>query len=120
MRAVIYDAEYYEPITVIDIPQDFVREIESGKRDKMLRFPVIKPILSRGPSECIPCETPTKVVTLRFEPIWKNSERLMWLVTTQDAESALLLRAAFLPGQRGELNRRLEMAFLNGLMAAVR
>lgn len=120
MRAVIYDAENYEPLTVIDIPQAFVREIESGKRGPVLRFPVRGPV-SFGPTgrETVPELVMPRSVTVRFETIYKGRQRCMWLCTTVDAESALLLRAAFLPGQQGEVNRQLDSAFLKGLLAAV-
>jgi hypothetical protein len=59
------------------------------------------------------------IVTIRFEPIWKGQKRLMWLATTQDGETALLLRSTFLPGQQGEVERERQKAFMRGFMAAI-
>lgn len=56
-------------------------------------------------------------------PIWEGHESkrrlLMWLCTTQDGESALLLKSTFLPGQQAAVNEVRRDAFLDGLMAAM-
>jgi hypothetical protein len=44
MRTVIYDAEDMEPITVIDVPGQYLREIEAGKRGPELRFMAMLPL----------------------------------------------------------------------------
>ncbi|MFL5063479.1 MAG: hypothetical protein ACJ8FU_08635 [Xanthobacteraceae bacterium] len=119
MRAVIYDAEGYEPLTVIDVPQRFMREIERNERPPVLRFAVPRPYVRPFVPERLDPLAFMNVVTVRFEPIYKGKRRFMWLCTTEDAESALLLRAVFLPGQQGEVNHQLEEAFLKGMFAAM-
>lgn len=123
MRTVIYDAEDMEPITVIDVPGEYLREIQAGKRGPELRFMAMRPIspadfVSDGP---IRPDVQIPIVRIRFEPIWNGrSERvLMWLATTMDGETALLLRGVFLPGQRAEVRREREDAFMKGFMTAI-
>jgi hypothetical protein len=123
MRAVVYDHEGYEPLTVIDVPQRFMREIESGKRAPELVFPAYEPIAMMSPTPVM--DAKVKTVRLRFEPVFRGSgayargdRPFLWLCTTDDGETALLLRAAFLPGQQRELQGRVRRAFLAGLMAA--
>lgn len=123
MRTVIYDAEDMEPITVIDVPRQFMEEIESGKRGPVLTFAVM-PRLTSGdifdPAEPPSLqETRRCYFTIRFEPIWKGRKRLMWLATTMDGETALLARSIFLPGQQAAVEQERRVAFMRGLMAAM-
>lgn len=120
MRTVVYDHETYEPITVIEVPGSFLAEIESGKRGPILVFPT-RPIVSTlAPREDIsPTTMAFRTVRLRFEPIYKGQARILWLATTDDGETALLLRSAFLPGQQHAVQEREQTAFLKGLVIAI-
>lgn len=118
MRVVIYEPENYEPITVIEVPLRYMREIESGARSRELSFPAFPDLtVVMGPTTDLTFNY--KIVRLSFEPIYKGRGRLMWLCTANDPESALLLRAAFLPGQHGEVNRQIQGSFLRGLITAM-
>lgn len=123
MRTVIYDAEDMEPITVIDVPRQFMKEIESGKRDPILHFAVMPPLSSAAsfnPTEPPPIQEYRRFYfTIRFEPIWKGRKRLMWLATTMDGETALLARSIFLPGQQAAVEQERRAAFMRGIMAAM-
>lgn len=125
MRVVVHDQETYEPLTVIEVPIRFMREIEEGRRDRRLRFPAHPPLSVTIDPPITPLSAHAGyVVDLKFEPIYRGSsyrdgERpFMWVCSTDDPETALLLRAVFLPGQNREVQRREEAAFLGGLMRA--
>jgi len=116
MRVVIYDAEDMEPITVIKLDDRLVMRL---RQDRELRIPVRLPMRSptlemtearlAGPRYCC----------IRFEPIMKGEDFMMWICTTMDGESALLLRSVFLPGQQASVAREREDAFMQGLMVAL-
>jgi len=129
MRVVIYDREDMEPITVISLPdwgRDYLREIEQGQRGTEVTFPVIQPMRAGNWNSPAPAAELTDLrkstCRLRFEPIWEGHDgkrrRLMWLCTTMDGETALLLRSTFLPGQQAAVNEEREKAFVGVLMAA--
>ena len=129
MRVVIYDREDMEPITVISLPEwgrDYLREIEQGKRGPEITFPVVQPMRARerdgAASQIDPTDLRKSTCRLRFEPIWEEHAGkrrcLMWLCTTMDGETALLLKSTFLPGQQAAVNEEREKAFVGGLMAA--
>lgn len=129
MRVVIYDREDMEPITVITLPEwgrDYLREIEQGHRSSEITFPVMQPMRAREFSDVAshvdPIDFRMSTCRLRFDPIWAGHEgkrrRLMWLCTTMDGETALLLKSTFLPGQQAAVNGEREKAFVSGLMAA--
>ena len=123
MRVVVYDAEDMEPITVIQLPghmREYLNEILDGSRGPEITFPLLRPlsaaiVLAKEPPDL----TMAPYVRLKFEPIWKGKGLLMWLCTTRDGETALLLKSVFLPGQQRELNQQREDAFMAGLFAAL-
>lgn len=123
MRVVVYDAEDMEPITVIQLPghmREYLNEILDGCRGPEITFPLQRPFsaadfVAKEP----PALTMALYVRLKFEPIWKGKGLLMWLCTTRDGETALLLKSVFLPGQQRELNQQREDAFMAGLFAAM-
>jgi hypothetical protein len=65
-------------------------------------------------------------VTLTFECVcrggghrnghYSEPEILFWYAYADDPETALLLRAAYLPGQVGDVQRREKVAYINGLL----
>lgn len=123
MRVVVYDAEDMEPITVIQLPghmREYLNEILDGRRGPEITFLLQQPLsaadfVTKEP----PALTMMPYVRLKFEPIWKGKGLLMWLCTTRDGETALLLKSVFLPGQQRELNQQREDAFMAGLFAAM-
>jgi hypothetical protein len=129
MRVVIYDREDMEPITVITLPEwgrEFLREIERGHRGPEITFPVRPPMRAvdwKEPPADVPVTDFRRFqCRIRFEPIWEGDgpkrRCLMWLCTTRDGESALLLKSTFLPGQQAAVNEERQKAFTDGLMAA--
>jgi len=118
MRVVIYDAEDMEPITVVKLPPWV---IELAERGQSVTVPVLKPITAGWANEQIdlPRTAALSQCRLKFDCIMKGNERMMWICTTMDGESALLLRSVFLPGQQSALNEERSNAFLDGLMAAM-
>ncbi|KMO41158.1 hypothetical protein [Methylobacterium aquaticum] len=123
MRVVIYDAEDMEPITVIRLPdhmRGYLDEILDGRRGPEITFPVQDPLRARDfLADVSSAPVQLRVVRLKFEPIRKGRGLLMWLCTTRDGETALLLKSVFLPGQQRELNHQREDAFMAGLFAAL-
>lgn len=122
MRVVIHDAETYEPITVVTIPNHYIREMEQGARDYSLRMAVPMPVSPYARGAKMDC-TMMKgtVLRLRFEPIHRgrSGKRFMWLCTAEDGESALLLHSTFLPGQQKDVNAIERQAYLRGLFEAL-
>lgn len=121
MRVVIMDEDMREPITVVELPANLMREVEQ-RRLKHIVVPVpltFSSWFSRLPA--IPeCSTAINKVCLRIEPIHNGRDVLYWVAVPDDPELALLLRAAFLPGQRTELRRRETQAWFHGAVAAIR
>lgn len=117
MRTVLYTMDM-EPITIIDLPEYAERYLRwQGK----VVMPVIEPLIwTLEPG----LDAPTlRTVTINAEilRLWhgpRETEHL--LLITADEESALLLKAAFLPGQQSELNERERAAFAAGFCAALR
>lgn len=118
MRCVIYDADDMEPITVFDVPNRFLREIDRGERGPDLAFAPVMPMDIEPYLPDDPGPSMARYCRLHFERIIKDGRTLMWLCTTRDGETALQLKAAFLPGQVAEVQNRVRGAFLRGLMVA--
>lgn len=115
MRAVLY-AYDFEPITVIDVPE-FAQEYM--ERHQCFALPVFQQLFSVQPDATAPAGDHTfHTVRIQCERLCRRG-RTHWMLFTQDEESALLLRAAFLPGQLGEVQERQRAAFSKGFWAAV-
>lgn len=122
MRVVIHDKETYEPITVVTIPSQYIREMEQGTRDYSLRLPI--PMQASGyayDAKLDATMAKAAILRIRFEPIHRGrgGERFMWLCTAEDGDSALLLRSVFLPGQMKEVRYVEQEAYLRGLFEAL-
>ena len=120
MNTVIFDPEDLEPITVINVPPQFIREIEQGVRPPYLRFAChIQPhyltdeIIMEGP----------KIAEVRFEPLVYGDLR-KWMAFAMNPEICLLLKSVFLPGQsaaiQDERKQAMAKGFLKGLSLAVK
>lgn len=122
MRIVVMDEDMREPITVVEIPMYLMRGVQEGKRRHItLAAPVTMDawftMLDKIPD--IPEQTTVRHVHLRMEPIYKGREILYWTAVPDNPELALLLRAAFLPGQMTEMRRREAQAWFHGAVAAL-
>lgn len=118
MRCIVFDPIDLEPLTVINVPQDFIRDMESGKRWNILRFPVPEPILFswRAPLGEIAL-APLKIAEVRMERFYYG-KLTTWCAMALNPEICLLMKSELLPGQRREAQERECAAFINGLMAA--
>lgn len=113
MNAVLYTCQL-EPITVVDIPVDLWRRMARGER---IVIAVMEPPKLVDVFVCDQYKPP-RTVTIFGERIFRNGHETLMLFTG-DEESALLLRADFLPGQRGELQNRERRAFAAGFIEAL-
>jgi len=118
MRCIVFDPIDLEPLTVIDVPQDFIRGLERGERWNILRFPVPEPIRMtwRAPLGEITLG-PLKIAEVRMER-FHYGRLSTWCAMALNPEICLLMKSELLPGQRRDAQERERNAFVNGLMAA--
>ncbi|GAB3249122.1 hypothetical protein [Chitinimonas naiadis] len=115
MRAVLYTNDL-EPITVVELSEFIWRMLEERG---FARLAVPAPPFVIGPPTGSPDrDAYARVVTLRALPAMHGNARTLLLVTGDD-ESALLLQAAFLPGQYGAVQERKATAFARGVFNAL-
>lgn len=108
-RAVLYTHDL-EPITVLQLtPQARSYLLETGQ----VALAVREPFTWDGREHAM-CRT----VRITAEVFCRRRQRSLMLFT-EDEEAALLLQAAFLPGQQRELNERRDAAFARGFLAAI-
>lgn len=100
MNVVLYTRDF-EPITVIDLPMWALKIGESRGCVCVHVTGQIKPGPVEPGSEAL--QSAFMRVLLEFIPIRMNDKR-SWVVVVDNEEYALLLRPAWLPGQRGEIN----------------
>ncbi len=116
MRVVLY-ADDMEPITVIELSEVAARFL--GKNG-MVQLPVMLPpptsALDAGPLQ--PWDHALRVVTI-FAELLIRRDRPHMMLFTNDEESALLLKCAFLPGQQAGLQERERQAFARGFLDAL-
>ena len=114
MHAVLYTHQL-EPITVVDIPMFLWDRLAKGET---IVLAVMEPLKltshTGGPIDATPCRR----VAIFSERIRRREHETLMLFTT-DEENALLLRAEFLPGQRGEVRNRERGAFAAGFLRAL-
>lgn len=110
MRIVLYDREDFEPITILELPHWRNYKMPDGH---MIRVAVM-PEISLAPYPSAPEFELLKIVSIQFERIVRRDDVTHWLAVTGDTESAMLLRAAFLPGQQATIQRREQEAFAKG------
>lgn len=118
MRAVLY-AEDMEPITVLEVSRWALKMLmEQG----YVRFLVPPPLPGLHEYADLPENAPVpfktiETCTIRAEWLVRRGERHMMLFT-RDEEGAMLLKAAFLPGQRSTLQEAEKTAFAKGFIEA--
>jgi hypothetical protein len=122
MKIVIMDEELHEPLTVVEIPHWLA---EMAKKGTPIR---LSPPTKMDYSVAVHAADQYSVVscvTLRFERVCRTNPRtrlaeiLFWYAYADDPETALLLRAAYLPGQVGDVQRRESEAFFRGIFAGM-
>lgn len=115
MRAVLY-AYDLEPITIIDVPHgamDYLRKHGIVKID----VPTYQGVMPMTLGEAFNCQH--KIVVIRAEKfVFGNQETMM--LFTHDEETALQMKAAFLPGQLGAMQDMQRNAFAYGFLTALR
>jgi hypothetical protein len=118
MRAVLFDDDTMEPLTVLNIPMWAHDRLREGER---IHVPVPERSFALGfdRSAPVPECVPIRTVTVWFERFIRNGEK-HWMLMTRDSENALKLKAVFLPGQNAEVQRRERDAFAEGLLAALK
>jgi hypothetical protein len=115
MLTVIYTHDF-EPIAVIDLPPwalDYVA------RHGFVRLAVLPPLRPACVQELAPTMSTDHVVDIRAERQRFPNGREHYLLLTRDEEAALLLKAAFLPGQQGALRDMEKAEFARGFMEAL-
>lgn len=110
MNAVLYTKDL-EPITVVDIPISLWEMLAAGSR---IRLPVRLPLTL----EHLRSPPMMRTVEIFGELFCRRGARSLMLFTN-DEESALLLRASFLPGQNREVQSRERQAFVAGIVRAL-
>jgi hypothetical protein len=113
MHAVLYTHQL-EPITVVDIPMWLWERLAQGQT---IRLAVMESP-SLVPTDSPPDYRPLKMVEIFGERIRRRGHETLMLFTA-DEENAMLLKAEFLPGQRGELRDRVRGAFAAGFLKAL-
>ena len=113
VRAVLYTDDL-EPITVLELPTLVRDHLE---RHGVVRLPIMEPPNYVG-APGVPCAEPVRVVEVWAERFVRKGQSHLMLFTRND-ENALLLRSAFLPGQRRELNDQRAQAFAKGFVDAL-
>lgn len=114
MRVVLY-AHDMEPITVLELSSwayDFL------KKHREVNLPCYSPIRTVPPSEADAFDQKFWQVHITAETLHRHGEQHMMLFTHNE-EEALLLKAAFLPGQRSMLKEHERKAFANGFLLAL-
>ena len=115
MRIVLFDDETMEPLTVLSVPGWAADMMKDGC---VYRAPVMEPIsmYEYDPRGVKPAKFRT--VSIRLERFIRR-EQEHWFAFTKDAETSLLLRSVFLPGQQREVSYREKEAFSKGLITGM-
>jgi hypothetical protein len=120
VKIVVYDFETYEAITFISVPNWRDMGMQPGEPINVPITPPPEPVAVGRYRREAPPDFSISYVTLRFE--WfrlRNSPEKLWLAFVNDAESALLLRSIFMPGQHREVRARVDMGYAKGYMQAI-
>lgn len=114
MRVVLH-AHDMEPITILELSSWACEFLE---RHRTVNLPVYRPASVRvPPRDIVPPPETFWQVRITAEPLHRNGERHMMLFT-HDEEQAMLLKSAFLPGQRWALKEIERDAFAKGFLEA--
>lgn len=114
MRVVIY-ANDFEPITVIELSNfAYDHMVKYG----FVRLAVMKPVSFVRPTDNLVMDDQCWVVELIAERLIRGRHETL-MIFTSDEEAALMLKSAFLPGQRASLQDRERDAFVKGFFKAI-
>ena len=113
MRHVIY-AYDWEPITVVELSEFAAEELAQRRRVELAAPLAFPEVVSEKAKRC----PLMRVVRLEATMFMADGRQQMAL-RTEDEESALLLKAAFLPGQRAALKEHERTAFARGFLTAL-
>ena len=114
MRLVLYDYDL-EPITIIECPHWRRLGLPEGEAIRVAWYPQF--VVTGSPSDDIP-DCRMEIVTIKFERLHRGEVR-NWLAFTDEIETALKLKAAFLPGQYATVQERERQAFAKGFLHAL-
>lgn len=117
MKAVIY-ADDLEPITVIQLEQWAYQFLLENGVVRIAVMPRVPAMLSRANATPSDLRMNQYIVTISAERIRRGPYEALMLFT-RDEESALLLKAAFLPGQYAEVQEREADSFAKGFLHAI-
>lgn len=113
-RVVLYTDDM-EPITVLQLP-------ELARRYLLERAYVVLDVMEEVPVlerwEERPARLQCRTVTIYAELLLRKGQ-MHHMLFTRDEESALLLKAAFLPGQQATLGNIEARGFADGFLAAL-
>ena len=129
-RVIVFDRELHEPLTIVNLPMAL---FELGKAGQPIALEPQEDDV-RIMSRTQPTQRRKRVVYLTLEPVVRHvrarphlqafgvrheTEDLFWFAYASNPETALLLRAAFLPGQLGEVRRREQVAWIKGALGVM-
>ena len=115
-RVVLYSSLDGEPITVVELPSVV---LDALKRRGVARLAVVEaPQFMATSSPLIDQFTQPKNVDVWVEYYERHGQRFP-MIFTADEESALLLRAAFLPGQNSTVDELRARAYALGFLKAL-
>lgn len=114
MRTVLY-TEDMEPITVLEVGRWAMEMIE---RHGYVSFAVDEPLNFAVVADDAATFKALKKVTVYGERLIRYGKR-HWLLFTRDEENAMLLKAAFLPGQQQLVNEERARQFARGFLSAL-
>lgn len=123
MRCVIFDPEDMEALTVIQVPDQYLRGIRQMLFPEVLRFPVYRDFDPTWKPMDDPVweDSGEWIADIKFEKMarYQHGKRVTtWIGIALNPTTALQLRSDFLPGQRRELQRHEDAAFTKGIAAA--
>ena len=105
MRVVIYDEEFLEPITVVNLPGLTDRALQERKDWRV----AVPPSLTRPAGQGADYGKSIEYIDLTFEKVTRvtlrHGEQITWLCLTRAADLAMLLTPDWLPGQLPAVQR---------------
>lgn len=117
MRVVLYSSHDMEPITIIDLPIDIYKLLQTRGRAKIAVMETFAVFMNQGPEETVHRYQP-KIVDIYAELIVMRGETHLLLLTPSE-EAALMLRSSFLPGQLKDVNEMKRQAYARGFLKAI-
>lgn len=114
-RCVLYTHDF-EPITVLALTRSVIEYLAKHQR---VNLAVMEPLNLSAICDSPPSYSRPRQVTIHGEWMYRNGRPVTMWLWTHDEENALMLKAAFLPGQTSELKDRERSAFAKGFLKAL-